>query len=181
MNCIVVINGPPRGGKDTAVELMRKACTREGVYTHAFSSIDCVRYALKTLGIDDTQKTPAWRAAMSEIGDTLERHFDFRSQACVKEITVTLAGRGDAVVFMHMREPGLIKKVADKLRWPVVKVYLDSKYAENVTSNSSDTGTWEEGFYDHVLRNNGTLDEFREECFNFLLKIGVLRQPPLLQ
>ncbi|AEG53141.1 hypothetical protein [Sinorhizobium meliloti] len=180
MKTVIVVNGKPRAGKDTSIEFMKQACAREELETHEFSSIDPVRSALHSLGIDTTAKTENDRAALSEIGDTLERYYSFRTEKCTVQINVAFAAGVD-VFFLHMREPALIEKLAAMTPWPVRKVYIDADRAENVTSNASDTGTWRERFYDHVIRNNGTLDDLRQECSKFLLEIGVLAYRGLLQ
>ncbi|QXV73567.1 hypothetical protein [Rhizobium phage RHph_X2_30] len=180
MKTVIIVNGKPRAGKDTAISFMKADCQSDDLATFEFSSIDPVRNALHTLGVDTSAKTESDRAALSEIGDTLERYYSFRTKACAHEMTVAF-DLGIDVFFLHMREPALIEKLERTIQWPVKKVYIDAEHAENVTSNASDTGTWRDGFYDHVIKNNGTIGELQDQCTLFLLEIGILKRSRLLQ
>jgi hypothetical protein len=167
---IVFINGMPRSGKDTFVELAQEEGDRAGVRVNAISSIDPVRSALKSFNLDPENKTPAMRALMSEIGDSMERWLGYRSNYCL-ENAIEFDRHGRHIMFIHMREPVLIEKTAAMLQdegYSVTRVYIRSQRAETVETNASDTGTWREDFYQYVITNDGTIDDLRRDAILLL-------------
>lgn len=176
---ILFLNGLPRAGKDKLVEFVIELGRKCGVTVNAVSSIDPVRAMFSSAGIDGDTKSPEWRAAMSDVGDALEKHLGYRSNWCVKQARYADM-RGTHLYFIHMREPDLIAKTAALFEadgYRVRKLFLESKRAEHVTSNQSDIGVWRDNFYDQVLYNDGPLSELRDTAVWLLknLKPGLAR------
>lgn len=177
---IVFLNGLPRSGKDTLVGMMERHGRTVGLTVGAISSIDPVREMLRHVNIDVDDKTPELRAAMSEVGDSLETHLGFRSKWCLRQAHYADL-RGTHIFVIHMREPDLIEKTADLFEadgYQVRKAFLESERAERVTSNASDLGVWREGFYDKLLENHGPLSDLEEVAKSFLreLKPGLTKR-----
>lgn len=166
MKTVIVINGKPRAGKDTAVDFMRDELAKHDVPTWAFSSIDPVKQMIEDAGIDISKKTEADRKLLSVVGDALQEHSEFRTTVSLQHIDDFFVNHSDGVFFLHIREPHLIAKVreacqADGIRF--ISILLLSVHAQDVTSNVSDAGV-AQGRYTWTMINNGTLEEFEQTC-----------------
>lgn len=176
MKAAIIVNGYPRAGKDTAVSMMRQYLdTWTPLFSKEVSSIDPVRNVLKGLDIDVTQKTPADRLLLATIGDAIEQHSQAKTAYCVEEATGFWALEGgDGVVFMHIREPAMIKRISRKLRdrgASVFTVFVEGNRAEKMHDNAADNGV--EGFeYSHRIHNNGTREQLYQEAKRVLCEMG---------
>lgn len=183
MKTVIIVNGRPRAGKDSSIEAMTNILTGAGIPTTAFSSIDPIRNMLTKAGLDVSAKTERDRALLAEVGDAVERHSEFRSRKCVAEAArFFFVCRGEAVMFLHVREKAIIDRISEKLARSgvkVLKIAVVSERAEHVTSNAADAGVDDIG-YDAVLTNNGTLDDLAFACDKLLFEQGVIEQLRLL-
>jgi len=100
---LVIVNGYPRVGKDSFIDLCIPYLEDGGVFCEKRSSVDKVKDTALTFGWD-REKTPENRVMLSELKDYLTKHFDIP----FKDITNRVE-RGK-VVFSCMREPSEIKK-----------------------------------------------------------------------
>lgn len=179
MKTVVVINGRPRAGKDSTVLLMQQALCDVEIQNHAFSSIDPVRDMLTRAGFDLNAKTPEDRALLAEVGDSVEKHSQWRTRQCLWE-AAKFFGEDDKprVLFLHVREPRLIQRIKERIEdhgWRFVTILVKSVREENVTSNAADIGV--EGMhYDGVIHNDGTLDDLAQSCDKILFELGVIEQ-----
>lgn len=172
MKTIIVVNGKPRAGKDTAVEMMQGILDEHGTASVAFSSIQPIKDLLNPI-VDLTAKTPADRKLLSVVGDALQEHSQFRTSAALRQMH---AMPDDGVFFLHIREPDLIELLRQECLsygWRFERVFVESERAEDVRNNPSDANV-AGGEYDHRLINNGTLEEFDQECFLLLLKLCLI-------
>ncbi len=182
---VVVVNGKPRAGKDSTIAAMAQILNASGIAVHAFSSIDPIRDMLSNAGFDLASKTPADRALMAEVGDSVEKHSEWRSQRSFLEIAGFFNDVGDdkpAVMFLHVREPHIIDRIAARVArrgWSMMKVIVRSKRAEHVTSNAADLGV-DDIEYDAEIANNGTLDDLAKKADQLLFKNGLIQQLSLL-
>lgn len=160
---VIVVNGPPRAGKDTLIESLKKHYEARGHFVHAFSSIDPVRDMLTEAGIDTSKKTPADRELLASMGTLLEAHSAFRTRWCFDkiELNARLYSRKSPVLFLHMREPDLIDKLEtmlEPLQIKMWRLFLDSPRAETDFSNPVDARVFgmKRNF---TLMNDSTIDE----------------------
>lgn len=165
---VIVVNGPPRAGKDTLIEMMRTHFEKRGHFVHAISSIDPIREALQELGIDTSQKTPADRKLLAEMGSLLENYCSFRTNWCygVIKLNADLYFRKSPVIFVHMREPELIDKLQARLAESGIKLwrlFIDSHRAETDFSNPVDAGVYamKRNF---TLLNHSTLEDLNHQA-----------------
>lgn len=175
MKTVIVVNGKPRAGKDTAVAFMRDVLSDSNIPTHAFSSIDPVKVMLGA-HVDLSAKTEADRKLLSVVGDALQEHSSFRTFTFMKAINWFFYENDNGVFFLHMREPHLIKVMkenCEKHGMRFLRILMTSPRAENVTSNASDAGV-ESGHYDDVLTNDGTLADLRKECQILVVKYDLI-------
>ncbi|MBI1620043.1 hypothetical protein [Aquamicrobium zhengzhouense] len=172
MKTIIVVNGKPRAGKDTAVEMMRCILWDQQIHTTSFSSIQPIKDLLAPVA-DLSAKTPADRKLLSVVGDALQEHSQFRTNAALGQMH---AMRDGSVFFLHIREPDLIELLRQECLsygWRFERVFVESNRAEDVQNNPSDANV-ATGEYDHRLYNNGTLAELDQECFELLLRLRLI-------
>lgn len=174
MKTVILINGKPRAGKDTAVEMMKDHLTELMVGTEEFSSIDPVKRMLGDW-VDLSAKTEADRKLLAVVGDALQDHSQFRTEMCIDRIDEFFSQRRNGVFFLHMREPALIEIVKDNCTVRGIKfvsIYLASIRSEDVTSNAADAGV-ELGTYDFHMRNDSTLCNLRSAAVQMIDKISL--------
>lgn len=164
---VIFVNGPPRAGKDTFVELASKHLAKANVWPDSFSSIDPVRDLLtNSAGIDLSAKTPADRKLLADIGAALEEHSNWRTEKVVefcKNSAWKGAGHGyDTAVFIHIREPQNIQRVIRRLReiggFRVTTAFVDGPRAVDV-DNVADRAIRLMS-YDWTLDNDSTIEAF---------------------
>lgn len=169
MKTVIVVNGPPRAGKDTAIRFMRNILQNDlAMETHEYSSIDPVKMMLRDY-VDLNAKTEADRRLLSVVGDALEEHSAYRTNQCMWQIETFFEGT-EGVFFLHIREPVLIARLRGRCQSAGIKfvtVLLDSVRAEAVTSNPSDAGV-RDYHYDVYLRNDGTTVDLLRTCRDFI-------------
>ena len=173
---VVLINGRPRAGKDTAVQFMQESLDRARVMSESYSSIQPVKNMLSSW-VDLRKKTEADRRLMSIVGDALQEHSQFRTNTSLAQIGKFFEIVRSGVFFLHMREPALIEKVkkgCEKDSLTFIRLLVESPRSENVTNNHADADV-EKGEYDYRMQNAGTLDDLRANCDAFLRFYGLLR------
>lgn len=182
MRKVIVVNGKPRAGKDTAIGFMQEILAASGIASMQFSSIDPVRNVIQALGIDVSAKTPEDRALLAEIGSAVEKHSGYRSKACVTIALQFLMSHERGVVFLHIREPAIIETVSKALQMAgidLLTVIVESNRAETFTSNAADLGV--DGMHYHAkLSNNASLAVLEASCRCLLHTLGILTDEPLL-
>jgi hypothetical protein len=176
---VVMLNGPPRAGKDTLIDLAKDLFKNDSTLVLSYSSIDPVKDMLKKAGLDLSKKTLADRKLLSVVGDALEEHSSLRTAGVIHHVRMH-ANRPTMctfLLFIHMREPVLIKRVCSQLKKmegvEYTTLLMDSIRAENVVSNVSDLGVFNMT-YDDTVRNDGTLDDLKENLCQFLDKYALL-------
>lgn len=185
MKTVIIVNGKPRAGKDTAIAMMANHLKANGIETDSFSSIDPVRAMLARAGFYLQDKTLDDRALLAEVGDAVEKHSRWRSSQSFAKVESFFERTEDrpAVMFLHVREKLLIDRIADKVRangWQILLVYVKSKRAEQVYSNAADMGVTEIG-YDAEISNDGDLNDLSQACEKLLWEFSIIEQLSLLR
>jgi len=168
---VVIVNGAPRSGKDTAVLYMSERAEELGWNAHAMSTIDCVKALLADFPLE--AKGSKERALLSEVGDAVERYNGFRTNSVMAKLDV-LEGRSfkPIVLFVHLREPALISKLCDliKSRYDLTRetrcttLVVRNPVAEMAaTSNDSDANVLKFD-YQWMVANNGTLGQLLDNA-----------------
>lgn len=180
MTHVIVVNGPPRAGKDTLIGFMGQHLNDARIQWEEFSSIDPVKEMLTKAGFYLTKKTEADRKLLAVVGEAVEEHSQWRTQQCLEKIAdFDSTYNNEGVVFLHIREPENIKRVRDALNMAGATgikfrtVFLSSSRAENVTSNEADRRVAEMEYNRYAL-NDGSLDELNEKARFLLIDMGVL-------
>lgn len=186
---IIVMNGKPRAGKDTAVMFMRHLLISNDEHlTYSFSAIDPVKTMLATAGIDCTGKTEKDRNLLATIGDLVEEHSEFKTKECLRFVRDKIVGaHHDVVVFVYMREPDMIAKFK-KLVMEDASFKMSVAGVERITfstvntlsnrsidvSNDADSKT-DDYEYDYSLFNMGSRGELLDSCLDLLIELGLLK------
>lgn len=171
---VIVVNGRPRAGKDTCVEIMTSLLSQDGYSTSSFSSIDPVRDMLNGAGINLSKKTNDDRDLMASVGQALEKHSEWRTNQCAERARwfAQLNGDVQTVMFVHMRERELIERLKTKLPGhSFYKVLVENPRVPMVTSNSSDADVYGVT-YDYTIVNDGSLDQLTYSCAAALTKLN---------
>lgn len=157
---VVIVNGFPRAGKDTAVRFMKEWAEEHGWKVCTHSTIDSVRQMLDQ--ITEGRKGPAERKLLADVGTALEEYNGFRSngvkQFVLQNLTFRVGQKG-LVVFVHLREPALIQKVVESFprKVKVVTLLVRNPLAEAAPqSNAADANVMDYA-YQWFIVNNSTL------------------------
>ena len=164
MRHVIVVNGPPRAGKDTAIDFMQDYLNDRLIRTESFSSIDPIKDMLEDF-VDLSAKTESDRKLLATVGDAMQEHSMYRTDYSLRVIRIFFrVGRG--VFFLHMREPTLIdvvRKACEAEDITFTTILLRSSREQLVMSNPADAGVLN-GQYDIIMRNDGSLDLLRTVC-----------------
>jgi hypothetical protein len=177
---VIFVNGKPKAGKDSFINLMGFHLDELNIPHRSFSSIDPIRDMLANVGANVTQKTTADRDLMSVIGDLLEDHSNIRSKSCLKAI-ISTASNGiltdrNIVLFLHVREPKIINKIkaltAEEFKDTntvvnFVSILIQSYRQEKGDSNTSDAGVLGMS-YDYSINNSGTRGELYDAAIHMV-------------
>ncbi|BCH56021.1 hypothetical protein RvVAR031_36310 [Agrobacterium vitis] len=179
-NLIVIVNGYPQSGKDTATGFLVEAMRGMGWSCAHFSIINPVRHFLSSLGISDIEKTPEYRKLMADVMDRVEAHNHEHalSRIVLRAIEHAFAnypldiGPNRSVAFLHVRQIETIQWI--KANAPqgakVVTLIVNRNGAVVEPSNVADAGVW--GMtYDIVIGNHGPLDQLSEACDDVALHL----------
>lgn len=173
---VFIINGAPRTGKDTFINLVRKL-TKEKVI--AYSSIDWVKQMAMYMGWDGKKDTKG-RKFLSDIKDTCTEYADIPFQKIVKTLTVyeEFPEHAPRYFCTNIREPLEIQKLVDwckERKIPCYTVWIRQQKAEQIALDnflSSGDTQFAEYNYDWIINNDGTIKEFEQEIEFRLNKIG---------
>lgn len=181
MTHIIIVNGPPRAGKDTFVEFLTSMLRAKNIAVDAFSSIDPVRDMLTGAGFDLTKKTQADRRLLALVGDAVEQHSAWRTRQClsrIEDFAFSVPRPLDSVMFLHIREPCNIETIrhwaATQSNHSCFTVFIESILAEQVTTNAADAGV-KEMSYDYTVPNDGTLDDLHRATKDFAKRMLPVR------
>lgn len=170
-NILFIVNGYPRAGKDTFVDICGGMIAAKGHHASASSSIDLIKSVTDFLGISEEPKTPEKRALWSDLKASLEKYNRFASRRTVQGILETMSKSKPKirVGFVHVREPDAIDFMKTIARdCEVFTIFVDRDDAERVTSNASDMEV-ENYDYDVIIRNHGTLENLENLAEAFVM------------
>lgn len=168
MTKIILLNGKPRVGKDTFVDLAKE---REKLTVVNYSTVDKVKEAALLLGWDNV-KDDTGRKFLSDLKDMSSLHYDGPFLAIknkVKDLDL-VSHKQDIVIFIHTREPPEIARIKEYYAgrcWTVV-LERDQELTgvENLSCHADQNVDQYE--YDFRIPNNGTLEDLRGEMDKLL-------------
>lgn len=157
---VVIINGPGGSGKDTFIEICRELLAPRQIPVHSFSAVDQVKEWAKVMGWDGA-KDEAGRKLLYDIKMASARY----NNGPTKYLLKSVKGIETGLIFLHIREPQEIAKLAAQLP-QVLKLHIMREGAA-VLANGADNVTLESS-YDYYIDNNGTLDDLQFRAQQFL-------------
>lgn len=173
-----IMNGYPRSGKDTFVNLIRDNTKDQKVRVYCHSSVQTAKDLYKIFGRDGV-KRPINRDRLSMAKDYLQR-FDLPYQDMVRKLQGHLTEAKDhpqemILIFFMIREPEEIKRFVKE--FPFVRtIFVDAEVRGSVPNsgladrNRADTEV-KEYSYDMIVNNNGMLDDLKHEVRQFLCRL----------
>ena len=168
MNDVIIINGYPQSGKDTFVEMFSKIAKENKTTTINYSSIDCIVDLCKSIpDLKFERHDLKARTLLAEMGQALEKYNDYRTNKCLEFI---LDSSTNSFLFVHMREPELIDKLKNKLennKQSVITLLISRELAVKNIPNKADSDEILNYNYDHIIYNNGTLEDLNHKVKNF--------------
>ena len=169
MKIVIFINGFAGSGKDESVKFINKHLDAEGLPNGAVSSIDPVRNMMRDAGYPVDRKSPDDRAALAEIGNVVEKYYGTKTAYAVGKAHEFFEAHGKGIVFIHVREPEMIKKMTRMLKSEiqVIRLLVTRPGYTGVTSNRADLDVMKL-VYDCIVPNDGTLADLDVACRRFV-------------
>lgn len=155
---IYITNGVARCGKDTFAKLLN-----EFVPTIKYSSIDKVKDIAKKCGWNGG-KTEKDRKFLSDLKCLTSEYSDLPFKDISRIVNDFLSARYIRVLLIDIREPEEIERA--KQEFGAETILIVNQNIPHITSNMADRNVYNYK-YDWVVRNNGTINDFRETVKKF--------------
>ena len=167
---ILVVNGPPRSGKDTFCEA---AFYNRGL-VYPISTIDRVKQVAVFAGWSG-QKDAKGRKFLSDLKDIMTEYDDIPRKYVLSFINTRLKlhdndmfGTEGVLFLVQSREPEDIKRWVEENG--ARALYISREDVQQVWGNHADDNAADYG-YDYYLTNNGTIFEWEQKAVEFIDKI----------
>ena len=156
---IYITNGMARCGKDTFAKFLNDI-----VPTLKYSSIDKVKDIAKLCGWDGG-KTEKDRKFLSDLKLLTTEYSNMAFEAIKSKVNEFLEDSQYVVMLIDIREPAEIEKA--KTVFGAKTILIENKNVKTISSNMADANVFNYT-YDYTVKNNGTLDDFRENVEEFV-------------
>lgn len=158
MKKIFIVNGKPRAGKDTFAELLGKHCR-----VFKYSSVTKVKQIAAKCGWNGG-KTDEDRRFLSHLKKITTEYNDMSYNDVAEKVSYFLKTDFFDVMLIDIREPEEIDRAIEG--FGAEAVFIENKNVPAVTTNLSDKNV-ELFEYDHIVLNNGTLEDFEKTVKRF--------------
>ena len=148
-----------RCGKDTFAKFLNDI-----VPTLKYSSIDKVKDIAKLCGWDGG-KTEKDRKFLSDLKLLTTEYSNMAFEAIKSKVNEFLEDSQYVVMLIDIREPAEIEKA--KIAFGAKTILIENKNVKTISSNMADANVFNYT-YDYTVKNNGTLDDFRENVEEFV-------------
>ena len=156
---IYITNGMARCGKDTFAKFMNDI-----VPTLKYSSIDKVKDIAKLCGWNGG-KTEKDRKFLSDLKLLTTEYSNMAFEAIRSKVNEFLEDSQHVIMLIDIREPAEIEKA--KTAFGAKTILIENKNVKTISSNMADANVFNYT-YDYTVKNNGTLDDFRENVEEFV-------------
>lgn len=169
---IVIINGAPRAGKDTFVEICKNLVGNERCLN--VSTVDFVKEVARFAGWDGN-KTPEARKFLSDLKDIMTEYGNIPFKKVTQTINIYRLELeeytsdyyiANSIVFIHCREPQEIDKFKNELGAKTLLIRRPDVEGDEC-SNHADAEVFNYD-YDYTIYNDGTLDDLRDAARCYL-------------
>lgn len=169
---VIIINGKPRSGKDTFVDVFSK------IYKHRvknYSSVDLIKKILYNNFNWDGEKTDKSRKFISDIKKSWIEYNNGPKNYIIDKInkdinfcnTVKIDSNNN-IYFIHIREIEEIEKLKEHFKNDCITILLNRKKNEMKFNNNSDNDNIFNFNYDFIINNNGNINNFKKEITKFI-------------
>ena len=166
---VFIINGAPRSGKDTLVDMFEEYLNMR---LDNFSTVDFVKDIAARYGGWDGRKTPKDRKFLSDLKDLFTEWNDIPFADVVERIVQRIdeyesfgLDLQSRIVFIHCREPQEIQKFKDRLGAKTILMRRDE--AENQEQSNHADAQVLDYEYDYTFENNGTIADLLQKVSEF--------------
>lgn len=159
---IYITNGMARCGKDTFATFLN-----EYIPTLKYSSIDKVKTIAKLCGWDGG-KTEKDRKFLSDLKMLTSEYSNMPFEAVRQNVEEFLNNNIHEVMLIDIREPEEIEKA--KQTFCARTILIKNDRVNFINSNTGDANVFNYT-YDYVIENNGSLEEFKDNVFNFFRRV----------
>ena len=163
---IFITNGMARCGKDTFAKYLN-----EIIPTLKYSSIDKVKEIARLCGWD-CGKTEKDRKFLSDLKLLTTDYSNMPFEAIKSKVTEFLNDDTYEIMLIDIREPNEIDKAKNTFK--AKTILIENNNIKQITSNMADANVFNYE-YDYIIKNNGSLEDFKKETFNFARKIKGFR------
>lgn len=168
---ILPINGCARCGKDSFVQFIDDYLNHHKYEVINISTIKPVKSAMKKLGWNG-QKTDENRSMMVEIKQLwikkMNGPFNYVKNSVYKIIDRYRNSPIDIFFFIHVREPEEIQKLVDHYQDECQTILIRSN--RGIALENGADNMVENYDYHHIIYNNGTLEDLKQESIKFAKK-----------
>ena len=147
-----------RCGKDTFAKFLNDI-----IPTLKYSSIDKVKDIAKLCGWDGG-KTEKDRKFLSDLKLLTTEYSNMPFEAIKSKVNDFLEDSKHVIMLIDIREPSEIDKAKTAFR--AKTILIENKNVKTINSNMADANVLNYT-YDYVIKNNGTLDDFKENVKDF--------------
>ena len=156
---IYITNGMARCGKDTFAKFLNDI-----VPTLKYSSIDKVKDIAKLCGWNGG-KTEKDRKFLSDLKLLTTEYSNMAFEAIRSKVNEFLEDSQHVIMLIDIREPVEIEKA--KTAFGAKTILIENKNVKTISSNMADANVFNYT-YDYTVKNNGTLDDFKENVKEFV-------------
>ena len=132
--------------------------------TLKYSKIDKVKDIAKLCGWDGG-KTEKDRKFLSDLKLLTTEYSNMAFEAIKSKVNEFLEDSQHVIMLIDIREPAEIEKA--KTAFGAKTILIENKNVKTISSNMADANVFNYT-YDYTVKNNGTLDDFRENVEEFV-------------
>ena len=158
----IIINGSGGVGKDTFIEFCRPYANITNI-----SSVDNIKESAKKLGWDG-RKTEKDRKFLSDLKILSGKYNDGPYDYIRNEIVKFMQDRSSYTMFIHVREPEEIDRLKEEFNCITLLILNMNK--EQIVTNMADANVMRYQ-YDHVINNDGDLEDLKRKATEFITSI----------
>lgn len=160
---VLIVNGKPRAGKDTFVELL--SCM---IPVYKYSIIEKVKCIALDCGWKGGKEEKD-RKFLYELKKLTDEYSDMSFIDVYERIEAFAKDEIKEVLFaVDIRDPEDIEMMKDLTG--AFTVFIENENVPEITSNPADANVANYE-YDFVIKNNGTMDDYKREVYNFLMAL----------
>lgn len=156
---VIIVNGPARSGKDTFAKILGELYSVEKL-----SIIDLSKDIASMIGWDGT-KGDRSRRLLSDIKALIDTYNDASFTYLKNKVADIMIADECEYILIDARKIQDIERLMRE--FDAISVYIKNEQVKCVTTNIDDIDAmFVNPIYTHVIDNNGTIDEFRENIFS---------------